>query len=172
MSDTDIKKFKVIPGVPKQLKGLYDIAYNLWLYWNPDAIKLFIRMDDRLWDKTKLNPVKMLGEISQERLDELAKDEAYVLEVERYKKNRKIISNNSIPKQKMKKPVSPTSPWNTVWRSPSPFIPAVWEYWLEIISRLPVMRTSPGGHRIALSIRLFPPVSQSRRMAAGFLRCQ
>ena len=88
MSDTNIKKFKVIPDVPKKLKGLYDIAYNLWLYWNPDAIKLFIRMDEQLWNKTKLNPVKMLGEISQERLDELAKDEAYVVEVERIQKKQ------------------------------------------------------------------------------------
>ena len=39
MNDPNIKKFKVIPEVPKKLKGLYDIAYNLWLYWNPDAIK-------------------------------------------------------------------------------------------------------------------------------------
>ncbi|UCH97995.1 MAG: alpha-glucan family phosphorylase, partial [Candidatus Aminicenantes bacterium] len=83
MNGLDIKKFKVIPDVPKKLSGLYNIAYNLWLYWTPDAIKLFIRMDDELWDKTRHNPVKMLGEISQERLDELAKDEAYVVEVAR-----------------------------------------------------------------------------------------
>ena len=88
MNDPDIKKFKVIPGIPEKLKGLYDIAYNLWLDWNPDAIKLFIRMDDRLWDKTRHNPVKMLGEISQERLDELAKDDAYVVEVARIQKKQ------------------------------------------------------------------------------------
>ncbi|MGD2092543.1 MAG: alpha-glucan family phosphorylase [Candidatus Aminicenantes bacterium] len=88
MNDANIKKFKVIPDVPKKLKGLYDIAYNLWLYWNPDAIKLFIRMDDQLWDKTRHNAVKMLGEISQERLDELAQDEAYVVEVARVRKNQ------------------------------------------------------------------------------------
>jgi starch phosphorylase len=83
MNGPDLKKFKVIPDVPEKLGGLYDIAYNLWLYWNPDAIKLFIRMDDRLWNETRHNPVKMLGEISQERLDELANDEAYVVEVAR-----------------------------------------------------------------------------------------
>ena len=58
-AETTIKKFKVIPDVPKKLAGLYDIAYNIWLYWTPDAIKLFIRMDPDLWDKTRHNPVKM-----------------------------------------------------------------------------------------------------------------
>ena len=54
------KKFKVIPDVPKKLGGLYDIAYNAWLYWNPDAIKLFLRMDEELWNKTHHNPIKMI----------------------------------------------------------------------------------------------------------------
>lgn len=87
MIDIKIKKFKVIPAVPEKLSILFDIAYNLWLYWNPDVIKLFIRMDADLWDKTRHNPIKMLGEISQERLDELANDEGYVLEARRINEN-------------------------------------------------------------------------------------
>lgn len=79
------KTFKVIPDVPEKLKGLYDIAYNVWLTWNPDAIKLFLRMDEELWNETQHNPVKMLGEIRQERLEELANDEGYILEVARVK---------------------------------------------------------------------------------------
>ena len=82
----NFKKFKVIPDVPKKLGGLYDIVYNVWLCWNPDAIKLFLRMDEELWNKTQHNPVKMLGEISQARLDELANDEGYVKEVARVHK--------------------------------------------------------------------------------------
>jgi starch phosphorylase len=80
------KRFKVIPDVPGKLKGLDDIAYNIWLMWNPDAIKLFLRMDVELWNKTNHNPVKMLGEISQTRLEELANDEGYVVEVARVHK--------------------------------------------------------------------------------------
>lgn len=82
-NDNNIKTFKVIPDVPEKLTHLYDIAYNIKLYWTPDAIKLFIRMDSKLWDAARHNPVKMLGEISQERLDQLAADEGYVLEVSR-----------------------------------------------------------------------------------------
>jgi glycogen phosphorylase len=81
MNETKIKTFKVIPDVPDKLSGLYDIAYNIWLFWTPDAIKLFIRMDSDLWNTTRHNPVKMLGEIGQERLDDLAGDEGYILEV-------------------------------------------------------------------------------------------
>lgn len=82
-ANVNIKTFKVIPDVPEKLAGLYDIAYNIWLFWNPGAMKLFIRMDPDLWDKTRHNPVKMLGEVSQERLEELANDEGYVVQVAR-----------------------------------------------------------------------------------------
>ncbi len=77
------KTFKVVPDVPEKLKGLYDIAYNVWLTWYPDAIRLFWRMDAELWNKSQHNPVKVLGEVSQTRLEELANDEAYVVETAR-----------------------------------------------------------------------------------------
>jgi starch phosphorylase len=87
MNEPVTKKFKVVPDVPEKLAGIYEIAYNMWLYWNPDAIKLFIRMDPELWDQTGHNAVKMLGEISQERLDELANDDGYVVEAARVNEN-------------------------------------------------------------------------------------
>lgn len=80
---SDFKKFKVVPAVPNSLSGLYDIAHNIWMFWNPEAMNLFIRMDADLWNKTVHNPVAMLGEIGQERLEELAGDESYVLETAR-----------------------------------------------------------------------------------------
>lgn len=88
-ANVNIKTFKVVPDVPEKLTGLYDIAYNIWLFWNPEAIKLFIRMDPDLWDKTRHNPVKMLGEVSQERLEELANDEGYVVQVARIRETLK-----------------------------------------------------------------------------------
>ncbi len=79
----NFRKFKVVPDLPEKLKPLLDIASNLWLTWNPDAIKLFINMDGDLWDKNQHNPVRMLGEISQEKLEELARDEGFLSEVQR-----------------------------------------------------------------------------------------
>ncbi len=77
------RKFKVVPDLPEKLKPLLDIAANLWLTWNPEAIKLFITMDSDLWEKNQHNPVRMLGEISQEKLEELAHDEGFLSEVQR-----------------------------------------------------------------------------------------
>jgi starch phosphorylase len=84
---TVFKTFKVVPDIPEKLSPLYDLAYNLWLSWNPEAVKLYIRMDGNLWQRVRGNPVKMLMEVDQARLDELAGDEGYVVEVQRvYKK--------------------------------------------------------------------------------------
>jgi starch phosphorylase len=77
------KKFRVVPDLPEKLRPLADIAANLWLAWNPEAIKLFITMDSDLWEKNQHNPVRMLGEISQEKLVELAQDEGFLSEVQR-----------------------------------------------------------------------------------------
>ncbi|TFG75916.1 MAG: alpha-glucan family phosphorylase, partial [Chrysiogenales bacterium] len=77
------KKFKVVPDLPEKLKPLLVIASNLWLTWNPEAIKLFITMDGDLWEKNQHNPIRMLGEISQEKLDELAHDEGFLSELQR-----------------------------------------------------------------------------------------
>jgi starch phosphorylase len=77
------RKFKVVPDLPEKLKPLLDIAANLWLTWNPEAIKLFITMDGDLWEKNQHNPVRMLGEISQEKLEDLAHDEGFLSEVQR-----------------------------------------------------------------------------------------
>jgi starch phosphorylase len=79
----NFKKFKVVPDLPEKLKPLLVIAANLWLTWNPEAIKLFITMDGDLWEKNQHNPIRMLGEISQEKLDELVHDEGFLSEVQR-----------------------------------------------------------------------------------------
>jgi len=80
---SDFKKIAGTPAASHHLSKLYDLAHNTWMFWNPEAIDLFIRMDADLWNKTGHNPKAMLGEIDQERLAELAGDESYVLETAR-----------------------------------------------------------------------------------------
>jgi len=80
---TEFKQFRVIPCLPEKLHSLPRIANNLWMAWNPTAIKLFMTMDSDLWEKCLHNPVRLLGEISQERLDELNRDEGFLVEVQR-----------------------------------------------------------------------------------------
>ena len=77
------QQYRVIPSIPPDLEPLLEIAQNLWLTWNPDAVKLFLRMEADLWEQTHHNPVRMLGEISQQRLDDLSRDESFIMEVTR-----------------------------------------------------------------------------------------
>lgn len=80
---TEYMQFHVIPQLPEKLSQLARIAGNLWMAWNPTAIKLFITMDSDLWERCQHNPVKMLGEITQDRLNELAADEGFIIELQR-----------------------------------------------------------------------------------------
>ena len=68
----------VKPKIPAALAPLEEIAHNLWLSWNFDAIMLFIRLDYDVWLQCDQNPAKMLGMVPQERYDELAQDDSYL----------------------------------------------------------------------------------------------
>ncbi|HNO77899.1 MAG TPA: alpha-glucan family phosphorylase [Phycisphaerae bacterium] len=78
-----IKQFKVVPAVPEPLKGLQELAYNLWWTWNYDAAQLFERLDRQLWSDLQHNPTKLLAIIPQQRLEQVAKDNAYLAHLER-----------------------------------------------------------------------------------------
>lgn len=82
-----IRTFTVAPSLPESLLHLKDLAYNLWWCWNPEAIALWRRLDPVLWDETYHNPVKILGTISQKRLEEKAKDDAFLANLERVYEN-------------------------------------------------------------------------------------
>ena len=70
--------FQVIPALPEELAGLREMAYNLLWSWDEELRAVFRRLDIALWDKTYQNPVLMLGSISQERLEELVRDENFM----------------------------------------------------------------------------------------------
>ncbi len=78
-----IRTFIVVPSLPEPLAPLKDLAYNLWWCWNPEAIALWRRLDPVQWEETYHNPVKMLGAISQERLEAKARDEAFLANLQR-----------------------------------------------------------------------------------------
>ncbi len=79
----NIRPFYIAPVLPEELKHLKDIAMNLWYSWNWEAVHLFIRMDEQLWEEVYQNPVAMLGRVSQARLNELARDDSFVASLER-----------------------------------------------------------------------------------------
>jgi len=78
-----VRTFVVSPSLPPNLQSLREIAYNLWWSWDRDAIELFRRLDRELWERTGHNPVKMLGELTQDRLDVAARDDGLLAFLER-----------------------------------------------------------------------------------------
>ena len=72
----------VIPVLPKRLKRLNELAYNLWWSWNPAAQSLFDSIDPVLWEQTTHNPVKLLHRVAGERLEQLAKDKAFLAQTD------------------------------------------------------------------------------------------
>ena len=74
----NISTYTIKPKLPAPLKPLEDIARNLWLSWNFDAVQLFIRLDYDVWLQSHQSPVRTLGMVSQERLAEVAKDDSFL----------------------------------------------------------------------------------------------
>jgi len=60
--------------LPKKLARLVELAYNLWWTWNPNATRLFARLDIDLWERLDHNAICMLREVDRRRLQEVAKD--------------------------------------------------------------------------------------------------
>ncbi len=95
-----LRTFTIIPTLPSKLELLKKIAYNLLWTWNREAIDLFRRMDQDLWEITNHNPVKLLGQIRQERLTALAEDESFQAHLKRVVENMETYLNETTWYQK------------------------------------------------------------------------
>ncbi len=78
-----IRTFNVSPFLPDKLEPLRKLAYNLYWDWNIEAKDLFRRLDHQLWESCRHNPVALLGNISQQRLAEVAEDEGFLAQMKR-----------------------------------------------------------------------------------------
>lgn len=77
-----ISRINVIPNLPEPLRRLQELAYNMRWAWDQNTIALYRRLDRDLWESTHHNPVLMLGQISQERLDAACQDPAFMAHFE------------------------------------------------------------------------------------------
>jgi glycogen phosphorylase len=64
--------------IPKRISRLGELAYNLWWTWQPEAVRLFGRLDYALWERLGHNPIRLLREIGRARLSQAAKDNEYL----------------------------------------------------------------------------------------------
>ncbi|MEW6253095.1 MAG: alpha-glucan family phosphorylase, partial [Planctomycetota bacterium] len=77
----NVRPFVVVPSLPELLEPLRQLAYNLWWAWNPPATDLFRRLDVDLWRRVGHNPVALLAQVRQPRLEQAARDDAYVAQL-------------------------------------------------------------------------------------------
>src|SRR5215208_5992809 len=64
-------------NVPKRLGRLAELAYNLWWTWQPEAARVFGRLDYDLWERLGHNPIRLLREIDRSRLSQASRDKEY-----------------------------------------------------------------------------------------------
>jgi starch phosphorylase len=77
-----MKNFKAeIPNqfrLPRRIRRLGMIVYNLWWTWNPDAQRLFDHIDRDLWERTHHNPVRFLRQVERAKLNAVTQDRFYL----------------------------------------------------------------------------------------------
>ncbi|HEY5599977.1 MAG TPA: DUF3417 domain-containing protein [Candidatus Manganitrophaceae bacterium] len=78
-----VQTFTIVPSLPPRLERLRALAYNLYWSWDHDARDLFRRLDRKLWEETRHNPVLMLAQIDQERLESAAADVGFLSHYDR-----------------------------------------------------------------------------------------
>jgi starch phosphorylase len=64
--------------LPKRIGRLGELAYNLWWTWQPEAARLFGRIDYDQWESLGHNPIQFLREIGRPRLNQAADDKEYL----------------------------------------------------------------------------------------------
>jgi starch phosphorylase len=65
-------------NLPRRLRRLADLAYNLWWTWTAGADRLFRYIDPIAWEETYHNPVEFLRRSPRERLNEISKNRYYL----------------------------------------------------------------------------------------------
>lgn len=78
-----IRRFTVRTVLPANLAALEELAVNLRWSWDPRTRDVFAAIDPELWESGGRDPVRLLGEVSAERLDELSADGGFVDWVQR-----------------------------------------------------------------------------------------
>ena len=84
------QKFYVVhvePRIPEALARLRDLANNLLYSWERSVRSLFFRIDGNLWKSCGHNPVRFLRNVSEQRLQKLVNDRAFMDAYDRVLKN-------------------------------------------------------------------------------------
>ncbi len=89
-----IRSYTVLPSLPESLKSLKTIAMNLFWTWNSEFVDIFHHVDPELWEKHGHNPIKLLGSISQTRLNALAENEGFLYQLRQAEEKLNVYLNS------------------------------------------------------------------------------
>jgi glycogen phosphorylase len=64
--------------LPRRINRLGELAYNLWWTWNPQAQRLFYRIDFALWERLNHNPLRLLASVGRVEINAAAQDPVYL----------------------------------------------------------------------------------------------
>jgi len=73
-----LRRFTVRLALPPPLIALSELVLNLRWSWHPASLDLFRDVDPVSWEAVEHDPVRLLGEVSPERLGLLAEDEQFL----------------------------------------------------------------------------------------------
>src|SRR5437588_226929 len=64
--------------MPARISRLYQLAYNLWWSWHPEARNLYSSLDPELWEQVGHNPVRFLSDVEPQKLEQAAANDDYL----------------------------------------------------------------------------------------------
>ncbi|HET9077474.1 MAG TPA: alpha-glucan family phosphorylase [Acidimicrobiales bacterium] len=73
-----LRSFTVRARLPEALAPLQELAFNLRWSWDKQTRDLFRWVDPQIWELTFHDPVRLLGLVDRQRLDQLAADPAFM----------------------------------------------------------------------------------------------
>jgi starch phosphorylase len=65
-------------SLPRRIRRLGELAYNLWWTWTPDAQRLFTQIDPDVWERTYHNPVRFLHRVERAKLNAVTQNLYYL----------------------------------------------------------------------------------------------
>ncbi len=71
-------RMTVFPIMPTRISRLYELAYNLWWSWRPEARALYSTLDPDLWEEVGHNPVRFLSEVQPQKLEQASENVEYL----------------------------------------------------------------------------------------------
>ncbi len=105
-----ILTYQIYPSIPKELAFLEVLSRNLWWCWKQDAITLFRRVEPQIWIESRGNPIHLLSNVSQVRLEELAEDDSFLAHLQRVKdRYKKRVADNVEPSNSLYEKMGPVA---------------------------------------------------------------